>query len=166
MIQLKGTALFLSDPIKHHVSHFGKCMGSNKRSVPNKHTVSSNWNTRVACKNYSFVENTRRVEISWPLNLCEQFPVGACVEQLPTAGPSCRQLPTPRKLLSLGDDGKPRHLWPIPSQNKPRPGRQKPIINPPYFRESERFERENLKCHYPLQLVKRMMHIYQSVQSH
>ena len=33
--------------IKHHVSPFGKCIGSNTRSVPNKHTVSCNWNTRV-----------------------------------------------------------------------------------------------------------------------
>ena len=42
-----GSFSFCSDPIKHHVSLFGKCSGSNTRSVPNKHTVSCNWNTRV-----------------------------------------------------------------------------------------------------------------------
>ena len=40
--------LFCSDPIKHHVSPFGKCIGSNARRVPNKRTVSCNWNTRVS----------------------------------------------------------------------------------------------------------------------
>ena len=35
------------DPIIKHGSLLGKCIGSNKRSVPNESTVSSNWNTRV-----------------------------------------------------------------------------------------------------------------------
>ena len=52
MIQLKGTALFLFvlillNIMSHLLGNIKGQMGSNKRSVPNKHTVSCNWNTRV-----------------------------------------------------------------------------------------------------------------------
>lgn len=42
-----GSFSFCTDPIKPHVSLFCKCIGSIERSVLNKRTVSSNWNTRV-----------------------------------------------------------------------------------------------------------------------
>ena len=49
-IKRNSSVSICSDPIKHHVSPFGKSIRSNKRSVPNKHTVSCNWNTRVITK--------------------------------------------------------------------------------------------------------------------
>ena len=45
MLQLD--ILLKCDPNIRHGSLFGKSIGSNKRSVPNKRTVSSNWNTRI-----------------------------------------------------------------------------------------------------------------------
>ena len=48
----KSAPTWHTDPIIRHGSLFEKCIGSNKRSVPNKRTVSSNWNTRVTCNKY------------------------------------------------------------------------------------------------------------------
>ena len=42
------------DPINSHASYFGKCTGSNERSVLINRTVSSNWHQRVPLFNCYF----------------------------------------------------------------------------------------------------------------
>ena len=48
-VQLTNLSLKVphSDRFIRYGSLFGECIGSNKRNVPNKRTVSFNWNTRV-----------------------------------------------------------------------------------------------------------------------
>ena len=56
----KSALIWHTDPIIRHGSLFGKCIGSNKRSVPNKHAMSSNWNMRVKVVDYVNCELQKR----------------------------------------------------------------------------------------------------------
>ena len=49
----KSAPIWHTDPIIQHRLLLRKCIGSNKRNVPNKRTVSSNWNTRVNLPTFS-----------------------------------------------------------------------------------------------------------------
>ena len=82
-----GSFSFYSDPIKYHVSPFGKCIRSNTRSVPNKHTVSCNWTFQQQSVNEPYHHGEDQWCVSWAVGgrawsvtLREGlvFPCGSC----------------------------------------------------------------------------------------